>query len=64
MTYRWRTIERTIVDHLHRRGGRVTDICGRPHLAAEFFDDADGRLLERQIVVDIEALARAIEDSH
>jgi hypothetical protein len=63
MTYRWRSIERAIVDFCRRRGEHIADIAGRPHLAAEFFDAADGQLLERQIVVDVEALARAIDDS-
>jgi hypothetical protein len=61
---KWRRLEATIVDHIRRRGGHIIDVCGRPHIAASFFDDADGRVLEQQLVVDVEALAQAIEDNH
>jgi hypothetical protein len=65
MSDRWRDLERTITDFVHRRcgGAHIVDVCGRPHIAAVFFDDGDGRVLEQQLVVDIEALARAIEDN-
>jgi hypothetical protein len=61
---KWRRIENTIVDHLRRRGGEIINVCGRPHLGVSFCDDADGRELERRVVLDIESLARAIEDNH
>jgi hypothetical protein len=59
----WRKIEQTITDHLRRRGGQIIDIAGRPHLGVSFYDD-DGRQLGQRCVLDIEALARAIEDNH
>jgi hypothetical protein len=61
---KWRRIENTIVDHLRRRGATIIDVCGRPHLGVSFYDDADGRVLEQQLVLDIERLAQAIEDNH
>jgi hypothetical protein len=61
---KWRRIETAIVDHIRRRGGHIIDIAGRPHLGVSFFDDADGRVIEQQICLDIEALAQAIEDNH
>ena len=59
----WRKIEQAIVDHIRRRGGRVVNVCGRPFIGAEFFDDGDGRLLEQRLLVDVEALSRAIADN-
>jgi hypothetical protein len=61
---KWRRIEATIVDHLRRRGAHIIDIAGRPHLGVDFFDDGDGRLLEQRVALDIESLARAIENAH
>lgn len=61
---RWRAIEKTIVDHIHRRErGRIIDIAGQPHVGVSFYDENDGREIERKAVIDIEALAKAIEDS-
>jgi hypothetical protein len=54
----WRPVEQVLIDYFRRRGDPLRDICGRPFLATEIFDDDTGQLRETRRVVDLEKLAR------
>jgi hypothetical protein len=58
----WRAIECDLVDFFRRRGDPLRDVCGRPFLATETFDEDTGQLLSVRHVVDLEELARALAE--